>query len=165
MLVALPQSVATSLWRQCNQSCTDSGLHTHFSGLLFFTCADVHLKGHGQLPLCKKQFIILYLRTGLLAPVIVRGPAKLWRVPPPSRAHPRPLSEQAHGAASGSLQTRQGTLRAHAQICDWWNNRSLKTLSPFSWKKKKNLMDLIFLIKHSGRTCTLQFPSQNYGSD
>lgn len=131
----LPPSRATSLLRLCNQSCTDSGLHTHFCRSLSLhirRCA--FRKGNAKdLSVCKN--VIDYIlkcavgrgdtcvRTGAFSPATWPGQAlaRTTAVPRSSQAF-GPLSGQARGGVSTSgffsspLQTRQGTARAHALI-------------------------------------------------
>lgn len=109
----LPPSRATSLLRSCNQSCTDSGLHAHFSrSLPLYICGCAFRKGIAEDPFVQNvgDYMLVCMGCGdTCAPVSsapLRGPAKLSRVPPPSRAHPRHsgrcLVRRAAGSVSGS---------------------------------------------------------------
>lgn len=81
----LPPSRATSLLRSCNQSCTDSGLHAHFScslSLYIRGCAfrkdnadDVFVQNAGVCVLMCVMGCGRYLRTGVFSPRYVARPS------------------------------------------------------------------------------------------
>lgn len=104
---------ATFFLRSCNQSCTDSGLHTHFSLPL---SRSLFIHGYAfrratATGLCV-QNVGAYLFMSAIdcgdicAPVSstpLRGPAKLSRVLPSSRAHPRHPGRCLDGRAAACL--------------------------------------------------------------
>jgi len=86
----------------------------------------------------------------------LRGRAKLSRVPPPSRAHPRYsgrcLCRRAavSGFFSSPLQTRQGTARAHTScvsiLIDEIIMRTLRTVLSSQGRDPKSVMNLFYFL-------------------